>query len=88
LLLPYNFPVSQSLAKNCITFHHGYVTPTLPLAFIAGVLSFLSPCVLPLVPSYLAYVGGSGASGGANAAFFSSWAFRLFLLAWVLQQVC
>ena len=35
------------------------MTPTLPLAFIAGVLSFLSPCVLPLVPTYLAYVGGS-----------------------------
>lgn len=37
------------------------MTPTLSLAFAAGVLSFLSPCVLPLVPSYLAYVGGSGA---------------------------
>jgi cytochrome c-type biogenesis protein len=35
------------------------VTPTLPIAFVAGVVSFLSPCVLPLVPSYLAYVGGS-----------------------------
>ncbi len=35
------------------------MTPTLPLAFVAGVLSFLSPCVLPLVPSYLAFVGGS-----------------------------
>src|SRR5690606_8130607 len=35
------------------------MTPTLSLAFAAGVLSFLSPCVLPLVPSYLAYVGGS-----------------------------
>jgi cytochrome c-type biogenesis protein len=38
------------------------VTPTLPLAFAAGVLSFLSPCVLPLVPSYLAYVGGGSAN--------------------------
>lgn len=27
-------------------------------AFTAGLLSFLSPCVLPLVPSYLAYVTG------------------------------
>jgi cytochrome c-type biogenesis protein len=43
------------------------MTPTLPLAFIAGILSFLSPCVLPLVPSYLAYVGGSGASGEGKA---------------------
>ena len=44
------------------------MTPTLPLAFVAGVLSFLSPCVLPLVPSYLAYVGGSTATGGARRA--------------------
>lgn len=27
-------------------------------AFIAGLLSFISPCVLPLVPPYLAYIGG------------------------------
>jgi cytochrome c-type biogenesis protein len=31
---------------------------TVPLAFIAGVLSFLSPCVLPLVPSYLTFITG------------------------------
>ena len=42
------------------------MTPTLPLAFFAGVLSFLSPCVLPLVPSYLAYVGGSSAGEQAS----------------------
>ncbi|HRN18307.1 MAG TPA: cytochrome c biogenesis protein CcdA [Trueperaceae bacterium] len=35
------------------------VTPGIGVAFIAGVFSFLSPCVLPLVPTYLAYVGGS-----------------------------
>ena len=29
-----------------------------PLAFLAGVVSFLSPCVLPVVPSYLAFVSG------------------------------
>jgi cytochrome c-type biogenesis protein len=29
------------------------------IAFAAGVLSFLSPCVLPLIPSYLSFVGGS-----------------------------
>ncbi|MEX2048746.1 MAG: cytochrome c biogenesis protein CcdA [Gemmatimonadota bacterium] len=29
-----------------------------PLAFAAGLVSFLSPCILPLVPSYLAFVSG------------------------------
>src|SRR4030081_2901125 len=27
------------------------------LAFLAGLVSFVSPCVLPLVPAYLAYLG-------------------------------
>lgn len=31
---------------------------SLPIAFAAGVLSFLSPCVLPLVPVYLAILAG------------------------------
>ena len=30
-----------------------------PSAIFAGLLSFLSPCVLPLVPPYLAYIAGS-----------------------------
>lgn len=32
--------------------------PLLPLAFVAGALSFSSPCCLPLLPGYLAHVGG------------------------------
>ncbi len=31
---------------------------SLPLAFLAGFVSFLSPCILPVVPSYLAFVSG------------------------------
>ena len=30
----------------------------IPIAVAAGLLSFLSPCVLPLVPGYLGYVSG------------------------------
>lgn len=29
-----------------------------PLAFLAGLVSFLSPCVFPLLPAYLAFLGG------------------------------
>jgi cytochrome c-type biogenesis protein len=36
----------------------------IPLALAAGLVSFLSPCVLPLVPGYLGYV--SGVAGGAE----------------------
>ena len=32
---------------------------TFPIIFIAGILSFLSPCVLPLVPPYLTYMSGA-----------------------------
>lgn len=34
------------------------VQPTLWLAFLAGVLSFISPCNLPLYPSYTSYITG------------------------------
>lgn len=36
---------------------------TIPLAFVAGFLSFVSPCVLPLVPVYLGYLTGASAGG-------------------------
>jgi len=34
------------------------VTITYPLAFVAGLVSFLSPCVLPVVPGYVTFVSG------------------------------
>lgn len=34
-------------------------TVSFTTAFIAGILSFLSPCVLPLVPAYISYIAGS-----------------------------
>ena len=33
-------------------------TPTYLVAILAGLLSFLSPCVLPLVPAYVGYLSG------------------------------
>lgn len=40
----------------------GSVLLAFPIAIFAGVVAFVSPCVLPLVPAYLAYVSGlSGA---------------------------
>ena len=36
----------------------------LPIALLAGLVAFASPCVLPLVPGYLGYVGGFNHSAG------------------------
>jgi cytochrome c-type biogenesis protein len=40
---------------------------TLPLAFVAGLLSFASPCVLPLIPVYLGYLTGVAVSSHTTA---------------------
>ena len=37
---------------------NGSLLLALPLALLAGLIAFVSPCVLPLVPGYLAYVTG------------------------------
>jgi cytochrome c-type biogenesis protein len=44
----------------------GQLLVAVPLALLAGLISFASPCVLPLVPGYLAYV--SGVTAPANDA--------------------
>ena len=66
------------------TIVSGSLLVAIPLAVLAGLLSFGSPCVLPLVPGYLSYVtgltgvglaapeastaGGTGADAGARHA--------------------
>ncbi len=45
----------------------------IPIAMLAGLISFVSPCVLPLVPGYLGFLGGAttgrgGASTRSNRA--------------------
>ena len=41
---------------------------TLPIAFVAGLLSFLSPCVLPLIPAYIGYLSGTAVADRGAAA--------------------
>lgn len=64
-------------------------SPSLALAFAAGFVSFVSPCVLPLVPGYLATVCGAptGPSGRVDARvvvrsllFIGSFSFIFILL--------
>jgi len=45
---------------------HGSLLLAIPVAVIAGLVSFLSPCVLPLVPPYLTYVTGLSAADLAD----------------------
>jgi cytochrome c-type biogenesis protein len=55
------------------------------LAFLAGLASFLSPCVFSLVPAYIGYLGGRSAGGDARSrwpllhGWRSSWGLVSFL---------
>lgn len=55
------------------------VEPTVIVAFIAGIASFISPCVLPLIPGFLAYLSGTstGQQGARLKMFLNSVAFVL-----------
>lgn len=45
----------------------GSLLLAVPVAFLVGLISFLSPCTLPLVPGYLSYVTGmTGADVGSD----------------------
>ncbi|WP_440711702.1 cytochrome c biogenesis CcdA family protein [Herbiconiux sp. YIM B11900] len=43
----------------------GQLLVAVPVALIAGLVSFVSPCVLPLVPAYVGYVGGMSSAEGS-----------------------
>ncbi|WP_346346726.1 cytochrome c biogenesis protein CcdA [Streptomyces sp. SID161] len=49
------------------TVMHGALLVSLPIALFAGLVSFFSPCVLPLVPGYLSYVTGVAGTDLAEA---------------------
>lgn len=42
----------------------GFILLALPLSILAGLISFASPCVLPLVPGYLSYAAGFSQARG------------------------
>ena len=60
-----------------------FTNVTLGLAFLAGLASFLSPCVFSLVPAYVGYLGGR-AAGGELAEGGNRWTTFTHGLAFVL----
>jgi cytochrome c-type biogenesis protein len=51
--------VGDSFAQAALS---GSLLAAVPVALLAGLVSFASPCVLPLVPGYLGYLGGMSAA--------------------------
>lgn len=43
------------------------VSVTVPLAVLAGLFSFISPCVLPLVPAYIGYLSGQASNSVSSS---------------------
>jgi cytochrome c-type biogenesis protein len=63
-------PVASIGSWFADTASNGSLALAIPVALVAGLVSFFSPCVLPLLPGYLSYMTGlSGAdivSGGSR----------------------
>ncbi|GHH41927.1 cytochrome c biogenesis CcdA family protein [Streptomyces candidus] len=53
-------------ADTTETVQSGALLLALPIALLAGLVSFFSPCVLPLVPGYLSYVTGTSGTDLAD----------------------
>ncbi|MFG2828878.1 cytochrome c biogenesis CcdA family protein [Streptomyces sp. NPDC048434] len=50
--------IALAAAAENQTVLNGTLLAAVPIALVAGLLSFFSPCVLPLVPGYMSYVTG------------------------------
>lgn len=60
------FSLEESLALSSATggdILSASLLAAAPLAFLAGLISFLSPCVLPLVPAYIGFLSGAAVGG-------------------------
>ena len=73
LLLTNTAALAQSAASSV-------AAPSLLIVFLAGMLSFITPCVLPLVPSYLAVLGGGGGKKPITGALLFILGFTLVFI--------
>ncbi|MBW8805619.1 MAG: cytochrome c biogenesis protein CcdA [Catenulisporales bacterium] len=54
----FSHPAASGYTSTQNQVEYGSIMVAVPIALAAGLISFLSPCVLPLVPGYLSYVTG------------------------------
>lgn len=69
------------------TILNGQLVLAILLATLAGLISFASPCVLPLIPGYLAYVGGMATTDGRTSRRRTVIGVALFVLGFALVFV-
>lgn len=56
--------VSNAFGFTGMSTDGSSVLSAAPLALLAGIISFVSPCVLPLVPAYIGYLSGTTLNNG------------------------
>ena len=66
---------------------NGSLFAAAPMALLAGLISFLSPCVLPLIPGYLGFVSGMSTTGQAASTKRTVLGALLFVLGFAIVFV-
>jgi len=65
----------------------GNLLIVIPIALLAGLVSFASPCVLPLVPGYLGFIGGFTGTDGKSSTRRLALGVGLFILGFTIVFV-
>ena len=73
-MLLFQSAMAQTALPSSVT------APSLLIVFLAGLLSFITPCVLPLVPSYLAVLGGGSGKKPVTGALLFILGFTLVFI--------
>jgi cytochrome c biogenesis protein CcdA len=70
-------PARPGCAGVFFCYNHFMDLPLYLGAFVAGILMFLAPCTLPIVPGYLAFIAGvpAGQAGSRRRIFINALAF-------------
>lgn len=55
-------PLVQAALNPGEIILNGSMLAAIPMALLAGIVSFISPCVLPLLPGYLGFIAGNSSS--------------------------
>ena len=89
-LLDQNREYEDSMTGSTVAglIQNGQLLVAALVAVLAGLVSFASPCILPLVPGYIGYVGGMSGTAGTSSRSRTVLGVGMFVLGFTVVFDC